>query len=315
MSPAASPGVAPVPSVATSPVAQAPLTPVRFGISSNAPSFIFLYVARDTGIFQAHGLDASITQINPTAADAALVSGELDFVANIPNVIQGTEHGLPLRVVVVTSELSNQLLIGGKGMQSVADLRGQVIAGSTPGSEPNEVTAQILQLHGLDADSYSVLNGGNSDDARAAMVSSGNAQAALLGLQAAIELLDRGYPLLDNATEFKTFGGGLGTSDATIQQHRDLVQRTVSSILEALQVCATQGDVMRSVLANEYGFSPQDADRAYSLLADRWQTTGRPDDDAIQAQLQLDVEGQQLDHTPDPNDIFDFSFLPPAAGS
>lgn len=287
---------------------------MRIGISSNAPSFLFLYVAQDTGIFAAHGLDATITQITPTAAVAALVSGELDFVVNIPSVMQGAESGLPLRVVLVSSAHSGEVLMGAKGIQSVSDLRGQVVAGSTPGSEPNELTAELLEAHGVEPGSYQVLSGGNSDAAREALVDNNDAQAAVVGLDAAIPMLDEGDPLLDDATELKTLGGGLGTSEATIQQRHDVVQRTVSAALEALQVCATQDDTVKSVLSSRYGFNADDAQKAFSLLANRWQVDGRPDEATIQAQIQMDVQGQQLAQAPAESAIFDLSFLPPATG-
>ncbi|HLY64584.1 MAG TPA: ABC transporter substrate-binding protein, partial [Chloroflexota bacterium] len=247
--------------------------------------------------------------MQPTAEVAALNSGELDFLANVPSAMQGAESGLPLKVVLVTSDFPNQLLIGAKDIKTPADLRGKVVAGSTPGSEPNQVTAALLEKYGLADGSYQFLSGGNSDDTRATMVANNNAKAALLGLAAAIRMLNDGYPLLDDATKFETVAEGLATSADKIAKQHDMVQRTIDATLEAMQVMRTDQQSILPILQKEFGFSAADAEKAFGLLANRWTPDGRPTATAIQTQFDLDVKDQHLAQRPKESDLFDFSLL------
>src|SRR5579862_9594783 len=303
--PGSSPAAAAKPAAAASQAS----TPVTIAVSSKTPGFLYVWVAQDLNMFQKHGLQASIAVMQPTAEVAALNSGELDFLANVPSAMQGAESGLPLKVVLVTSDFPNQLLIGAKDIKTPADLRGKVVAGSTPGSEPNQVTAALLEKYGLADGSYQFLSGGNSDDTRATMVANNNAKAALLGLAAAIRMLNDGYPLLDDATKFETVAEGLATSADKIAKQHDMVQRTIDATLEAMQVMRTDQQSILPILQKEFGFSAADAEKAFGLLANRWTPDGRPTATAIQTQFDLDVKDQHLAQRPKESDLFDFSLL------
>ncbi len=68
-----------------SPKASAPaqLTPIGIQISAVGLAFFPLFVAKDLGIFEKHGLDVKLVAMPPPAGVAAIEKGDLQFMATI----------------------------------------------------------------------------------------------------------------------------------------------------------------------------------------------------------------------------------------
>ena len=58
---------------------KAKLRPLRIALPSNTIAATHFYVGRSLGIFESHGFDPQILVLEPRAALAALLTGDLDF--------------------------------------------------------------------------------------------------------------------------------------------------------------------------------------------------------------------------------------------
>ena len=101
-----------------------------------AADFTPLFVAKDKGFFDKHGLDATLTriQIAPNVGPA-IISGSLQIgMGTAPNLLHAAEGGLPLVAIAGASRMKRDNpiagLVGRSGLsiRSAADLRGKKIA-------------------------------------------------------------------------------------------------------------------------------------------------------------------------------------------
>ncbi|HUL92608.1 MAG TPA: ABC transporter substrate-binding protein [Burkholderiales bacterium] len=114
-----------------------------------AADFTPLFVAKDKGFFDKHGLDATLTriQIAPNVAPA-IISGDLQIgMGTGPNLLHAAEGGLPLVAIAGASRMkkSNPIagLLGRSGLsiKTPADLRGKKIG--SPGL--NTMLTEMLE--------------------------------------------------------------------------------------------------------------------------------------------------------------------------
>ena len=114
-----------------------------------AADFTPLFVAKDKGFFDKHGLDATLTriQIAPNVGPA-IISGDLQIgMGTGPNLLHAAEGGLPLVAIAGASRMkkNNPIagLLGRSGLsvKSPADLRGKKIG--SPGL--NTMLTEVLE--------------------------------------------------------------------------------------------------------------------------------------------------------------------------
>ena len=114
-----------------------------------AADFAPLFVAKDKGLFDKHGLDATLTriQIAPNVGPA-IISGDLQIgMGTGPNLLHAAEGGLPLVAIAGASRMkkANPIagLLGRSGLsiKTAADLRGKKIG--SPGL--NTMLTEVLE--------------------------------------------------------------------------------------------------------------------------------------------------------------------------
>ncbi len=125
------------------------LVSIKIGVPSKTDDFIVVYLAKALGLFERHGLQATIIPMAPPIAVAALQSGELDFWTGGGSGAKAAEAGRPVRIVFLFAAAPGQLIIGAKGIKSLADLRGQAVAVKVPLDTTSLVTQYLLKQAAL----------------------------------------------------------------------------------------------------------------------------------------------------------------------
>jgi NitT/TauT family transport system substrate-binding protein len=305
----------------TSAAASAPaqLTPVGIQISATGLAFFPLFVARDLGIFEKHGIDVKLLTMPPPTAIPAIQKGDLQFMSTIGSAGRAIERGLPLKVVDVMLSRPAILLMGGPGIAKLDDLRGKIISASTPDDTLTQLTIAMLAKHGLPETSYQVLHTGTDNAAKLAAVQNGQAQAAVLDVVNWLTLEDqlkpKGYSeLLSSLNEIEMPYSGLATSTDFLQAKPDVVKRTVAAVVEATQRSGSDKDGATSVMVKDMNLTPDVASRLFEELkgVSLWQTDGHASPAGMQFVFQLDQNALKLDKPPTESQIFDWSYLPGA---
>src|SRR6478672_4959166 len=95
------------------PATPASVTPVVLAASENVTSNVFVWLARDQGLFQRNNVNIDLQTINAINAIKALVAGQLDGVLlGSPEVVAARASGAAdLTIVAVFVSLYNQIMV------------------------------------------------------------------------------------------------------------------------------------------------------------------------------------------------------------
>jgi ABC-type nitrate/sulfonate/bicarbonate transport system substrate-binding protein len=288
-------------------VAQQKLKPLHIALANQSVTMTAIYVAKQLGIFESYGYDARVMVLEPRAALAALLAGELDFYTAIGSTARAALRGLPVRVGLVALNRPDFSLVATKDITNIEQLKGKVIGGYTPQGTVNVVLNEMLRRKGFKPDDYEVINAGT---ARAAALSSGTIQVAVLNSVETVRMVKQGFHVLGRAAdELELPQSGLGMSVASAQNRREFLKPVVKAVLEAIQIIAKQKDKTVQVLMKQLALSQDDASYVYDALHKGWALDGKPTAAAMKLDAEISMRDMGLKELPKPEQSYDFSLL------
>ncbi len=103
------------------------LRPLKIALPSNTIGATHFYVGKSLGIFENYGFEPQILVLEPRAALAALLTGDLDFYTATGTTTRAALRGVPVRVIMVGLNRPDHALVAAKEITSVEQLRGKVL--------------------------------------------------------------------------------------------------------------------------------------------------------------------------------------------
>ena len=169
----------------------AKLVPVRLvgGATGNGP----LDLAIDKGIFARHGVDVQVIHFvgGYPMATLAAASGQVDMGEYGTPILIGIASGIRIKIVgsppVKTSPFD---LVARKGIESVEDLRGKVIASGTLGAGGHQALIKILHESGLGENDVQLVPSGGA--AAEVLLASGRFDAVIASGLTRLKMVDEG---------------------------------------------------------------------------------------------------------------------------
>jgi ABC-type nitrate/sulfonate/bicarbonate transport system substrate-binding protein len=229
---------------------------LRIALPSNTIAATHFYVGKSLGVFESYGFEPQILVLEPRAALAALLTGDLDFYTATGTTTRAALRGVPVRVIMVGLNRPDHVLVASKEITTIEQLRGKVLGGYTAQATVNTVLIELLRKRGLKPDEYKILNVGT---ARLPALISGSVPAAVLnGLETAKAVKQGFRPLARAADEIELATGGLGASVASIQSKREMFRSAVQAVLETIRISATQKERVLPVLMKQFALSQDD---------------------------------------------------------
>jgi ABC-type nitrate/sulfonate/bicarbonate transport system substrate-binding protein len=234
--PASQPSGAP----SAAPTTPAVQTPVVLAASENVTSNVFVWLARDQGLFQQHNVAIDLQTINAINAIKALVAGQLDGVLlGSPEVVAARASGVPLTIVAVFVSLYNQVMVVPPEITAVEQLRGRTVGVITKTSVNGVGTVAGLRALGLETPrDYQVFETGVAGvyTGLANQLMAGNVDAAALEAQVARRVLAQGYRELFDQAAMGTPGaaGALTFRTDYVQANPEVVQQVVDTLIQSV---------------------------------------------------------------------------------
>ena len=283
------------------------LRPLHIALANHSVTMTAIYVAKHLGIFEHYGYDARVLVLEPRAAIAAMLAGDLDFYTAIGSTARAALRGAPIRVGLVALNRPDFVLVATKDIASIEQLKGKTIGGYTPQGTVNVVLNEMLRRKGFKPDDYKVVNAGT---ARAAALSSGAVQVAMLNSVETVRMVKQGFHVLAKAAdELEIPQSGLGMSVASMQSKREFLRPAVQSVVESIRIIATQKEKTVSVLVKQLALNQEEAGYVYDAIHKGWALDGKPTAGALKLELELDQRDMGLKELPKPQQIYDFSLL------
>jgi NitT/TauT family transport system substrate-binding protein len=214
---------------------------VRAGYTSRDLNYLPFFVAQKRGFHAKEGLQVELVSIGRSDVQLqALVTGDLHFAnINADGVIIWNERsGGNLKVAAGSSNAAPYLLIGGKNIRRIEDLKGQRLGVASLSGGATSILLSYLKSKGLvhPRDFAMVIIAGGTP-ARLSALESGAIAGAVLGIPYGDIAVDRGFPSLGDTMEvISTYAfNTVNMNPAWAAKNRPAVVKFIKAHIEALR--------------------------------------------------------------------------------
>ena len=275
-------------------------------------AFTPIWVGQEAGLFKKHGLDASFKILNSQVAHQALLAGELEVISTGPELVNARLQGVPVKYIGGTLQRFVFQLWGGKGVKSLADLKGKTIAATTPKTSTEIATREALKKTAVISEKDVNFIYLQTIPAILTAVINGNTAAGTLSAPNTLKARDAGLSLLIDIAQANVPGFHLayGTTEKTIKAYPNALYAFLKAIAEAT-VLAKQNPALAKKAIAKYTDS-DDAkiiDGTYEQFSPYWDAALAVGSEPIQSQLSyLDEKDFPRAKDARPADFIDNSF-------
>ena len=270
---------------------------IRMAYVAPSVSLSLPWLARETGILAKNDIGAEILLItgSPRLVQS-LIAGDVDVAfAGVTALTRARVRGAEVAILGASANVSSQKLMVGRNskVRRLEDLKGAIIGVSQYGSEADTFTRNALATVGLKPDKdATILQLGGHPQVAAAMVAGKLDVGALAGLPA-WNVEKSGGRLLSSAVELKILSpsGTFATTRGYIQRKHGVIDRLMRSFVEVVHYLKTDRSGSIALLQKYFGgLSPEEAGYLYQEQIDLMEPLPAPNDKALQAVLDRDID-------------------------
>ncbi|MCL5958282.1 MAG: NrtA/SsuA/CpmA family ABC transporter substrate-binding protein [Chloroflexi bacterium] len=287
---------------------------IKFAYNSVSGNSSILYLAKEAGLFDKHGLDVEMSYIaSSTTSIEALLSGDIPILqgggqAAVNAAIAG---GDVVNIIGIINTFGFAILSKPE-IKSIAELKGKRIGVTKKGASTDFAARFTLRKNGIDPDKdASILAIGGVPEELAAL-KSGALDAAVLSPPTSIRAKQEGYRELIDLS--KTDDAYLQTSVATtrkfIKSNPEAVRRFVKAYIEATSLYGKDKDLMIKALAKYTKVDDKAAlEDTYDMYKNTFARAPYVKVDAVKTVLEEIGMTNEKAKSADPNAFFDNSFV------
>jgi len=285
----------------------------KFIVMTPGPSVPYtpLLYGTEAGFFRDQGFDLQILAVRAgQVAVASLTSGEVDAITHAGTAIAAAMRGLPVKVVLASSERPNHELLVTQAVKGPPDLKGKSIGlGSLEGTG-GIIIRRILQAKGLNPDK-DVNFISMATEVRLQAMISGSIAGAMLTPPYTFMAADRGYQVLGRGKDYVRYlTEGVVTSDSKINQKRASLMRFLRGWNRSVDYYKDNPAVMVPYIQKKFAVKDTRlAQRMYEEDAHNRTVNGELDTHAIGEILDVARETMRMREVVPANHIFDFALL------
>ena len=123
---------------------------IRFAVVGGSPSFTAVWLGVDNAIFEKYGVRVTLLTMTGSVALTALLSGDIEIAADGPTMVQADPAGTRLAfVAALQNEFAGFIVYTRPEVKSFQELKGQVVAGTTPSATASLALRNALRREGL----------------------------------------------------------------------------------------------------------------------------------------------------------------------
>jgi ABC-type nitrate/sulfonate/bicarbonate transport system substrate-binding protein len=269
---------------------------VKVSNPSPAASMLPYYAALSQGFFKEQGLDVQVVQLASPVAITALSKDEVQFMTVPSDAVTGVTKSLPDRIVYLLWDKAPWVLIGKTSYNSIADLKGKIVAVHPSGSSPEAFLQAGLKSVNMTEKDVQVLHLNGTQDIFTAVIA-GKADAGVVSPPFDIQAAEQGAHQVAFLGDYLQIPYlGLATSAPYIQQHREVVVKMIKGLVKGVQYVRDNADGSSQLLQQNIGVSPTVAQATYKEMLPLLTKTGETLVIGVQQTVQLleSVNGSSL---------------------
>jgi ABC-type nitrate/sulfonate/bicarbonate transport system substrate-binding protein len=271
-----------------------------------------LWLAKDAGAFQRHGLDVDLIYIGTgTKMVQALVGGDIKIgqvggAAPLGARLRGAE----VKIIAVAYNTLAASLITQLDVRTMADLRGKRVGISRFGSNTDFGMRYLLKKHQIADRDVTFLQFGEAQAIFGALVS-GAIHAGILSYPTTAAAIRKGFKeladLSDAGIEFPN--SAVVVTDRFLQTQRELARRFLMGYAEGLNRYKSDGPFTKRVMGKYLRVQdPEILDETYKLFAPKMPRIPYPTPNGIQLALES-LSAEPRAKTARPEEFYDDTIL------
>ena len=291
-------------------IAQKQLTKMTIGYSASGGQYINLFAAKELGIFEKHGIDATLNQINSSAQVVASLRSASVNIATGPcgPVIDAIAKGvtdftffgeaMPHTVLEVWVQPS---------IKSVKDLAGKTISSTNPNSLGDLMIGVWLGKNGIKKSDVNVVYLGGLSNLVSAM-KAGKTEATLILPPLGEQLIPSGQKKLTDLRDIAYSNQSWMATKSYGTKNPDAIQRFTAALIEAIAITKRDKQKVLPVLPKYTGVTNAEWNEyAYEFFAPLLEKTPRVTTEVMKATQDLSTVEQS--RTLDLKPYVDNSFI------
>ncbi|SEP61848.1 NitT/TauT family transport system substrate-binding protein [Faunimonas pinastri] len=210
-------------------------TKVAIGISGWT-GFAPLTLAKETGIFEKHGLDVTLKKIPQASRHLAIASGDVQCAATtVETWISWNAAGVATKQIFqMDKSYGADGIVAKPGIKTIADLKGKSVAASAPGTSPYFLLAWVLNKNGLSTKDVKVINLEPGPAAQAFLAGQGDAAVSYEPYLSAVrDKPDAGH-IIATTLDYPMVLDTVGCTPKFLDGNPDAAKALADSYFEAL---------------------------------------------------------------------------------
>lgn len=290
-------------------------------VSYAQPSGAFtpIWVAYEAGLFKKHGLNANLQLLTPQVSAQAVISEEVDFYTDGPDLINARLRGGLVKYFGGTMQQLVFQMWGAKELKAVQDLKGKTIAASTPRAALDTATREALKKNGLVPDRDVQILYVQTVPAILSSVLGGKTAAGTLSAPNTLKAKESGLNMLVDIGKLNipAFQVAYGTTEKYLKNNPNTVYAFLKAVAEGVVLSRKDPGVAKKAIGKYAKIEDGPTiDGTYDAFAPYWAMNLAVRPEAIKAQFEyLDEKEFANARNADPKDFYDNSFVEALAKS
>ena len=284
-------------------------------VSYAQPSGAFtpIWVAYEAGLFKNHGLNANLQLLTPQVSAQAVISEEVDFYTDGPDLINARLRGGQVKYFGGTMQQLVFQIWGAKELKSIQELKGKTIAASTPRAALDTATREALKKNGLVPNRDVQILYVQTVPAILSSVLGGKTAAGTLSAPNTLKAKESGLNMLVDIGKLNipAFQVAYGTTEKYLKNNPNTVYAFLKAIAEGVALSRKDPAVAKKAIGKYAKIEDVPTiDGTYDAFAPYWAMNLAVRPEAIKAQFEyLDEKEFGNAKNADPKDFYDNSFV------
>lgn len=271
--------------------------------------FLPFYYAKDTRIFDKHGMNVELIQMRSDLQLAGLVSGEIDYTPSVGPAGAAIANSLPVKALAILYRAPLFSLVSPPSTANVKELEGKKVAVSRIGSESHRYGSLMLESGGADPKKVTFIQTGSTTISLAA-IQQGTVNAAVLSPPFTGIMAEKGYKILARSRSLAEAPWlGLVANRQKIEKQADQVRNMLRSMRQVTATIRREKAAVISYIEKNFKVSSANASESYDDISGVMVDGLMLSDDQIQKYLDTSVARGEISKRLTVSELFDFSLL------
>jgi ABC-type nitrate/sulfonate/bicarbonate transport system substrate-binding protein len=282
---------------------------VRMALSVRNVVFLPFYYARDTKIFEKHGLNVELIQMRSDLQLAGLASGEIDYTPSAGPAFAAFANGLPVKALAVLYRAPLFSLVGPPALSNVKELEGKKVAVSRIGSESHRYGSLMIESGGADPKKVTFIQTGSTTVSLTA-IQQGSVNAAVLSPPFTGIMAEKGFKILGRSRSLAEAPWlGLVVHRQKVERKPEQVRNMLRSMRDVTAIIRRDRPAVISYIEKIFKVSTANAAASYDDIAGVMVDSLMLGDKQIQEYLDGSYQRGELPKPISASEMFDFSLL------